>query len=489
MIKWFKRYEVLILILASSVPAAAQTANLRETPVVRAFQKNKNAVVSIAAKQVVQRDNDLFSMRLEDFFPFRNQQPTTLTSLGSGFIIHPRGYIVTNSHVVAGAVEISIIMPDEKGTSYPGRKIAVDPSCDLAVIKIDADRPLPTVTLGYSDDLMIGEPVLAIGNPYNYRQTLTDGIISAIHRNLQLDEEFTLPEMIQISAPINFGNSGGPLININGEVIGINTAIRKAAQNIGFAIPVDRLREKLPELLNVDNLHRTDLGLEVGDVRLKSPHGEADKQSVCIVIRAVRPDGGAAKAGLKVGDVIVALDGQMLRNALDFYLHLIEAPADSEISFDAIRPTTPQDISTLKGDQFTTVVTLHSRPKPDGNALAWEKFGLKFEPLNEAAIRRHNLAGRVGQLVVVAVQPDSPAAQAGVSPGDVLISFGNAEATSLDEFGLILETVKPDQVVTFNFSRTRKIDARFQQINQYSIPLRARATEDNPAKGPERIEL
>jgi serine protease Do len=475
MIKRFICYEILILTLAASMSAAAKTANPRETPVVRAYQRNKDAVVSIAAKQVVQRESDLFSMRIEDFFPFRAQKPMTLSSLGSGFIVHPNGYIVTNSHVVAGAVEISIIMPDEKGTSYPGRKIAVDPTCDLAVIKIDADQPLPTVTLGYSGDLMIGEPVLAIGNPYGFRQTLTDGIVSAIHRDLQLDEEFTLPEMIQISAPINFGNSGGPLININGEVIGINTAIRKAAQNIGFAIPVDRLREKLPELLNVDNLHRTDLGLEVGDVRLKSSEGEGDKQSVCVVIHAVRPEGAAAKAGLKAGDVIVALDGKMLRNALDFYLHLIEAAPDSEISFDAIRPNTPQDMSILKGRQFAAVITLHARPKPDGNALSLEKFGLKFEPLTEASIRQHNLAGRVGQLVVISVQPDSPAAQAGVSPSDVLIGVGSAESVTLEQLGLLLETVKPDQTVNFSFSRTRKIGARFQQINQFAVPLRSRS--------------
>jgi serine protease Do len=488
MTKSFLCFIAIILSLIGT--AAAQTPGLRETPVVRAFQKNKDAVVSIAAKQAVRADNDLFGMRLEDFFGFQPRRERTLSSLGSGFIIHPRGYIVTNSHVIAGADEITIIMPDDQNTSYTAHKIAVDPTSDLAVVKIDTDHPMPTVTLGYSDDLMIGEPVLAIGNPYGYRQTLTDGIISAIHRDLQLDEEFTLPEMIQISAPINFGNSGGPLININGEVIGINTAIRKAAQNIGFAIPVDRLREKLPALLDIDRLRRTDLGLEVGDVRLKSPQIDAENQSVCVVIRKIRTDSAALAAGLAVGDIIVALDGQKLRNSLDFYLHLVESSLGREVRLDLVRPNLPGVYSTRAGKEFSATLTLHARPKPDGAALAWSMFGIKFEPLNEATIRKNRLAGKPGQLVAIEVQPNSPAGTAGIAPGDVLISLGRGdEVASLDHLGLMIENVKSNQPVTLNFTRTRKVGLGFQEITQFSVPLRARAADTIPAKQPEGAVL
>jgi serine protease Do len=223
---------ILTLVWVTTANISGQEKYSRRTPIVEAFEKNKDAVVSISGKQAA-RPRDIFSWDIDEWF-FSQPRPQTTPFLGSGFIIDSRGYIVTNNHVVDKAIEINISRAD--GKVYKGRKIA-------------ADESLPTVILRREDDLLIGETVLAIGSPFGYQQTLTDGIVSAVHRDLIIDNN-KFPNLIQISAPINPGNSGGPLLNINGEVVGINTAIRRAAQGIGFAIPVPQLLQQLPKILS-----------------------------------------------------------------------------------------------------------------------------------------------------------------------------------------------------------------------------------------------
>ena len=280
-----------ILILATVATFALGKQNYsRKTPVVEAFDLNKDAVVNIASKQHVRvRD------RFWGDFPF-GERKVEIPSLGSGFIIDHRGYIITNAHVVEDADDITIIMAD-RVSKYQARKVAIDRNVDLAVLKIDVDKILPTVTLGRSADLMTGETILAIGNPFGYNHTLTDGIVSAIHEDLSMDNGRTV-NMIQISAPINPGNSGGPLININGELVGINTAIRESAEGIGFAIPIDVLRDKLPDMINVEKLRRMDFGLQVQDYCLNH-----DPDELAIVtgleIKDVRVGSYAESLGFK----------------------------------------------------------------------------------------------------------------------------------------------------------------------------------------------
>ncbi|MCF7958828.1 MAG: trypsin-like peptidase domain-containing protein, partial [Phycisphaerae bacterium] len=289
MIGCSKRSSLFLLLFIAWATAWGDSPYNRRTPVVEAFEKNKDAVVNIASKQITRGRSSFW-----DDWPL-HPQLVEIPSLGSGFIINPRGYIVTNAHVVSGTGDITIILAD--GNKYKGRIITEDPTIDLAVLKIDADTPLPTVALGTSDDLMIGETVLAIGNSYGYQHTLTDGIISAIHPNVELDRGISLP-MIQISAPINPGNSGGPLLNINGKLIGINTAIRKAAQSIGFAIPINHLRENLPRILNVEKLRRMDFGLDLGDCRESTP------PTIGLRVLSVRANSAAESAGFQKGDII-----------------------------------------------------------------------------------------------------------------------------------------------------------------------------------------
>jgi serine protease Do len=193
------------------------------------------------------------------------------TSLGSGFVVHGDGYIVTNNHVIDRALKIEVEMLD--GRKFTARLIASDASADLAILKVDSDKPLPAIELGDSSDLMIGEPVIAVGNPVGLSHTVSTGIVSAIHRDLRSEADrdpehpSALGDLIQTDAAINPGNSGGPLLNAYGQVIGINTAIRSDAQNIGFAIEVNRLRELIPELMNPAQVTKVDVPLKFKEKR------------------------------------------------------------------------------------------------------------------------------------------------------------------------------------------------------------------------------
>jgi len=204
----------------------------RQTPIVLVYKKVNKAVVNIAGKRLV-ASSGWPNFELDDFWFGRDFfSPRYRTILGSGIVIHEDGYVVTNAHVVKNTEDIKVTFSD--GSEYSAKIINADEDKDLAVLKIETDSELPFIHLGRSDDLMIGETVIAIGNPFGYAHTLTRGVISALGRDIQVYKGFWLRGLVQTDAPINPGNSGGPLLNINGRLIGINTAINPQAQNIGF---------------------------------------------------------------------------------------------------------------------------------------------------------------------------------------------------------------------------------------------------------------
>jgi len=224
--------------------------NRRRTPLVVAVEKVSPAVVNIYTSEIGRsprnpfRDfgNNLFDQFFNDFF---YQNRNNKKSLGSGVLIDREGYIITNEHVVARASEIHVALSDKR--EFEARVIGADIKSDLAIIKIDSKQFLPFVSMGRSDDLMIGEQVLAIGNPFGLRHTVTTGIISALNRNIRAGKNKVYSDFIQVDASINPGNSGGPLLNINGSLIGINTAIYQKAEGIGFAIPIDDAKRIVDE--------------------------------------------------------------------------------------------------------------------------------------------------------------------------------------------------------------------------------------------------
>jgi len=477
---------LLVAFLAGSAgfPGPARAESLpypRRTPIVEAFQKNKDAVVSITGKQLVRQSNPFWGF--EDWGLFRPQLQAR-PFLGSGFVLDNRGYVVTNAHVVSGALEITVIMAD--GSQFPAEKIVASESMDMALLKIEPEIPLPTVQLGRSDDLMIGETVLAIGNPFGYQHTLTDGIISAVHRDMQIeDKEF--PNLIQISAPINPGNSGGPLININGSVIGMNTAIRRAAEAIGFAIPVDQLRENLAKILyaNIEDDRRIDFGAQIVDFPRPDNQTQTPILRKGVFVQSVRPDSDAARAGLRSHDAITAVAGTATNSAIDFYLELLEQKLDRETEFEIWRHQNGSADSPKK--QLNISVTLKERPKPDAPALALQMFGLNIYSLSNQQAEKFGGTAEPGYVAVSSVKPGSPADNSGIVKDDLIMVINNTPIHDLDSLGYKLETITEGSLVNLTVYRSR--NTRWgREIWKFDAKLRAQS--NNNKKPPQnRVNL
>jgi serine protease Do len=412
----------------------AERRAARRTAVVDVFEANRDAVVNISSTRIISvrpgyGTLDGWPLSLFDS-PFRRPRQLQATSLGSGFVMHPSGYIVTNAHVVTRAAELKTSFAD--GREFEARIVAADTEHDLAVLKIDPPGPLPTIHLGRSDDLMVGETVVAIGNPFGFKHTVTSGVISAVGRNLEADDGVTFHDLIQTDASINPGNSGGPLLNVLGELIGINTAIRGDAENMAFAIPVDQLLDQLPEMLNIEHLRRVRLGL-----RVSGRDGA--------VVTEVSSDSPAAEAGVEPQDTITAVDGAPVRRDTDFYFALLEKKPERPIRIDLLRDGMPKRVE----------LTILEIPKPDGAELARGLFGLQVRELTPEQCRRLGLRPGAG-LLVVGVERNSPAAEIGVAPGDIITSLGRYYVSTLEEMGELLQYVKRGDDIRFGGLRLER---------------------------------
>src|SRR5262245_43080408 len=302
--------------------ALAEASELRNSPIVKAVQDTEPAVVNIHGRKMVRAENASFGT------PDAVRQ---VNGMGTGIIIDPRGYILTNYHVVEGVSNIQVTLADSK--TAVARLISHDPKTDLAVIKIDAKEPLSVIHFGTSCDLMKGEQVIAIGNAYGYEHTVTRGIISALHRNVQVSDEQKYNDLIQCDASINPGNSGGPLLNIDGEAIGINVAVRVGAQGIGFAIPIDEALEVAARLMSTERLEQTTHGIAG-----KTRHEPGQRQ---FVVTTIRPESPAGKAGLKPGDVVTTIGNRRIEAGLDVELALLGAKPSQDIEIEVLRDAQP----------------------------------------------------------------------------------------------------------------------------------------------------
>jgi S1-C subfamily serine protease len=425
------------LCCAPTAPGAAPAAarrRARKTPVVRAYRRARPAVVNISARRTVRVRLAPFGPDpFDDIFPSPFSRRRQVRSVGTGTVVHPAGYIVTNAHVVRRAQQITAALAD--GQTYQAKVISADAAHDLAVLKVDPPEgnALAHLPLGRSDDLMVGETVIAIGNPLGYANSLTTGVISGVGRDLEFAGGVSIEGLIQTDAPINPGNSGGPLLNVNGEWIGINTAIRADAQNIGFAIPVDLVARELACLLDSERVNRVVFGAAV-----RQRHGEGGTEVVVASVRAGTP---AAEA-LRDGDRILAINGSAVEQIADFACPMLEVRAGQPVYLKIARVD----------ERRTVTVTPRARPKPDGKRLAEALFGLTLREITPALARDLRLPVQRG-LLVVGIEAGSPADRLGVKLKDVLFQVDRYYVTDLDALGLVLEETRAGDALRLGIAR------------------------------------
>jgi serine protease Do len=422
---------------AGATAAAGDRRALRRTPIVTVFESCKDAVVNISATKTVQVSGpfaELFDLPRRQF---------TATSLGSGFVIHASGYIVTNAHVVAQSTQWHVIFADKH--ELAARIVALDQEDDLAVLKVDAPTALATLKLGHSDDLMGGETVIAIGNPLGYQNTCTAGIVSALDRSITPQPGLTFHGLIQTDASINPGNSGGALLNVLGELIGINTAIRGDAQNIGFAIPVDHLRDLLPQMLDVERRNRIVTGLKLG-------HGGPAR------IESVAAGSPAAAAGLNVGDQIAAVNGQVVDSDIDFWIAMLGCNGGDKVALRVERGGQARDVTMM----------VVAAAKPDGAKLLKQMLGIEAQVLEPRMAGAMGMEGVTG-LLVDKVETGGPARAVGVRRGDVVVGLGGHEVGNMDELGEVLERAHSGQRMAITYQRVRG-----NIMMRYSTPIELR---------------
>jgi serine protease Do len=427
-----KRHHLtlFILLLASmcfSFHMSAKTSDLRRTPTVIAVESTSPAVVNISTEQIVQLrgrygfSDPFFDQFFRDFLDPYPRRQYTQNSLGSGVIIDKQGHVLTNQHVIQRASRITVILADNR--EFEAELVGSDTHSDLAVVKILTDERLPVAHMGTSEDLMIGEPVIAIGNPFGLSHTITTGVISALNRAIRVSDDQVFRGFIQTDAPINPGNSGGPLINILGDVIGINTAIYGDAQGIGFAIPIDRARRIADELINHGEVRNAWVGLSVQDITPSIAKYFEYQSSDGVLVGQVMDDSAAERAGLEQGDIIVSLDNKPVRDMSGYYALLNEYTPDNGIVFALIRDGKRREIS-VQAEEFSVEHAVRA---------AYQAFGFEVTDITEKLARTYRLQSSQG-VVITKVRQNTPAAQVGIEPGDIIRKVDDMAVTELTEF-------------------------------------------------------
>ena len=383
----------------------------------------------------------------EEFFKeFRNRQapqaprPPQAAALGSGFIIDQSGYVVTNSHVVAEAAEIGVILHD--GTRLEAKLIGVDAPTDLALLKVKSDKPLPATDWGDSDQVQVGDWVVAIGNPFGLGGSVTAGILSARARDIQ---QGPYDDYLQTDASINRGNSGGPLFNVNGQVIGINTAIYSptgGSVGIGFAVPSAIARPVIEQLKEHGQVRRGWLGVQVQRVTPDIAESLSLPEPEGALVTSVEPDSPAGKAGLRQGDVITAFDGQVVEKMRSLPRIVAATKIGRTVDVEVMRGGSPQTIPVTIGELAPPepqVAAAGSSTEEEPPAETTEPveaktvIGLKLAPLTPGLREAFAINGDVDGVLVTEVGENSPAFERGIGAGDVIIEAAQEPVTSPDD--------------------------------------------------------
>ncbi|MBX3456472.1 DegQ family serine endoprotease [Ferrovibrio sp.] len=377
-----------------------------------------------------------------------NRAPRQVSSLGSGFIIDARGYIVTNNHVIAEADEVRVILHDN--TELPAKIVGRDPETDMAVLKVESKQPLKPIAWGDSGKLRVGEWVLAIGNPLGLGGTVTAGIVSARGRDIGAGR---YDDFIQTDASINKGNSGGPLFNRNGEVIGINTAIFSQSGGsigIGFAVPSNMARPVVQQLIEFGRTKRGWLGVQIQSVTDEMVEDLGLDKARGALVAKVLPGGPAEKAGIQSGDVIVSLDGKPVASPNALTRAVAETTVGKAVSVEVMRKGKKVTVRATLGELEAAMASAEAAPAKSNDAkpraargeTALADLGVRVAPLNAETRKRFDIKDDVRGVVIVDVEQDGPAAKRDVRAGDVIVEVAQVEVRSPDEVSEMLKSLR-----------------------------------------------
>lgn len=427
----------------STLDRAVEAVTARVTPAV--------VNVAVTARETEQpNEND---DQMQQFFHFFGQGPGMIRprqqiehGIGSGAIISPDGYIVTNEHVVHGATEIHVTLNDRR--ILPAKLIGTDKLTDLAVIKVNATN-LPSIPWGDSSKLKPGQTVLAFGSPFGYFQfSVTKGIVSAVNRPNPFSDNLRKPGgFIQTDAAINRGNSGGPLVNAHGELVGINTFLVSDTGSFagaGFAIPSQTVRPTVEALIKNGVVHHGYLGISINDVTPQNAKFFDLKEYSGALVSQVTSDSPASRAGLKAGDVIVGVDNEKVSSATDLQMNVSERAPGSEVAMHIIRDGKPQTVKVKLGEY-------HGGQQVEDNSEASSekgvRLGVSISDLTDDVRGQLNIPSGVHGVVIQDVKPGSPADDAGLSRGDVIEQVNRHPVQSADSFKQQIQSLPKDQDV------------------------------------------
>lgn len=427
-------------------PAGA--SDLRKDAVVRAVEQAIPAVVNISTEQEAAHSSPFgnfgdpsFDRFFRDFFEGPSGKYTN-TSLGSGVLIRKDGYILTNEHVVLRASKITVNLLD--GREFPAKVIGSDPTSDLAILKIDAGN-LPIIHTGESADLMIGETVIAIGNPFGLSHTVTTGVVSALHRSFRTSQEKVYADFIQTDASINPGNSGGPLLNIDGELVGINSAIYGNAQGIGFAIPIDRAQRIVSNLIDYGKVRHGWIGLRLSHITPEVASRTGVRPGQGVLVTHVFGQSPAAKSGLLIGDVVVGVGQMPVGSVPQYKSAIMSVTVGTNVSLDLVR----------NGKKFSQTLTASELPISVAKEFSWDLLGVNVEENSKALAAKYKLKTVEG-MVVTRVKVNSPAGRLGMEPGDVLLAIGDKSLKTTEDFHVACASLRLAQSAVIVVQRRQR---------------------------------
>lgn len=394
-------------ILAFALTVLVGDVGTRRGPIVQVVEKVSPAVVYIGTVQVVEtrfRPRTLF----DEFFYGPQDERRAVEGLGSGVIIDPSGIVVTNDHVIRGASEIHVVLAD--GRQLDAEVLGSDADADLAVLRVHSKDALPSARMGTSSDLMIGETVVAIGSPLGLKKTVTVGVVSALGRSIR-NEDQVFNDFIQTDASINPGNSGGPLLNIDGDIVGINSAIIASAQNIGFAIPVDKVRRIVTELTQFGKVRPAWVGFEVQPIPAELARRLGWDRTYGALVSSVEEGSPAALAGVQGGDIVVQVGSTQVESAEDLQSRLKGFTPAMPVNIKLFRAAKTFDV-TIKPVEF---------PHKLVESTVWNRLGLRLGPTPKG-------------MAIMSVRNGTAAARIGLQPGDVVLKINNLPVSNAESF-------------------------------------------------------